>query len=150
MSSPPAYASKWKRDINLTLASADCAHIWQETKSASPNIVALETNYKVLTRWYLVPTRISKFLLHYSPQCFRGCTAPGTHAHIWWKCPTMQTFWTEVFKILSTLFETSLNPDPAVALLNKPLAVTHHQFKLLLFNTTEAKQTFAKTLLYAS
>lgn len=54
------------------------------------------------------------------------------------------TFWSAVVGILSTLFDTSLPPDPTVVLLNnKPLALTR-QFKLLLFITTAAKQTIAK------
>lgn len=57
--SPPVYTNKWKRNLNLTLEPADWAHIWQATNVASPNIVALETNYKVFTGWYLAPERIS-------------------------------------------------------------------------------------------
>lgn len=106
--------------------------------------MSLETNYKVLTRWYLVPTRISKFFPQYPSHYFRGCTVPGSHVHIWWECPKVSSFWSEIFKILSTMFKVSLTPDPTVALLNsKPQTITHRQFKLLLFVTTAAKQTIA-------
>lgn len=102
-------------------------------------------NYKVLMRWYLVPAQVAKFLPSYSPTCFRGCSDSGTHPHIWWSCPTVQLFWAEIFHIISTLFNCTLDPDPATAILNqKPLAVTSQQFKLLLQVTTAAKQTIAK------
>lgn len=47
---PPEYVSRWKIDLNRTFDQADWSSIWQATKSSSPNIAALETNYKVLTR----------------------------------------------------------------------------------------------------
>lgn len=138
--------NKWDTNLHFQLEELNWAQIWQATKSATPKIVALETNYKVLTRWYLVPARISKFCPQYSAHCFRGCTAPGeTYVHIWWECPIVSSFWLEVFQILSTMFSITLPSDPAVALLNsKPHHITHCQFKLPLFITTTAKQTIAK------
>lgn len=124
-STPPSYTSKWETDLNLTPDAFDWVQIWKDTKSATPNIIALETNYKVLTRWYLVPARVSKFLPQYPPQCFRGCSDPGTHLHIYF---------------LSTMFGTTIQLDPSVALLNnKPRNITQLQFKLLLNVTTAAK-----------
>lgn len=60
------------RDLNLTLEPADWAHIWQATNVASPNIVALETNYKVFTGWYLIPDSISKCLPLYPQIAFEA------------------------------------------------------------------------------
>lgn len=41
---PTSYVEKREKDPNLTLDTADWSQIWQATKSASPNIVAPETN----------------------------------------------------------------------------------------------------------
>lgn len=43
------------------------SEIWEATKSVLQNIVALETNYKVLISWYLVPAWIAKYMSTYSP-----------------------------------------------------------------------------------
>lgn len=59
-----------------------CAEIWVWTKCSIMNIVALEANYKVLTRWNLVPARIVKIVLKYTTNCFRGYNEQGTHLHI--------------------------------------------------------------------
>lgn len=59
-SSPLTYTTKWETDLQLQPEKINWSQIWNNTKSASPNIVAFETNYKVLTRWYLVPARISQ------------------------------------------------------------------------------------------
>lgn len=43
------------------------------------------------------------------------------------------------------MFNTTLIPDPTVALLNsKPQTITQRQFQLLLYVTTEAKQAIAQ------
>lgn len=141
----PPYARKWEEDLEKSLDMADWSKIWTATKSSSPNILAVETNYKVLTRWYLVPSRLAKFAPTQAAQCFRGCSDPGTHMHIWWSCPTVQTFWGKIFEIASRMFELKLQPDPVIALLNlKPDCLTHNQFKLFTQLLTAAKQTIAK------
>lgn len=93
----PSYTAKWALDMNRTFDNKDWSNIWLATKSSSPNSYAIETNYKVLARWYLVPARIAKFIPTYPPNCFRGCDSLGTHFHIWWQCPIVQEFWKNIF-----------------------------------------------------
>lgn len=79
-SSPPTYTNEWESDLQLQPEDINWTQIWQATNSASQNIVTLETNYKVLTRWYLVPAS------------FRGCPTLGTRVHIWWECKIARSF----------------------------------------------------------
>lgn len=44
---PQTYTTKWEKDLQLQSEDINWTQIWQATKSAFPNIVALETNYKV-------------------------------------------------------------------------------------------------------
>lgn len=85
--SPPSYTNKWAQDLERTLEITDWSNIWMANKSSSPNILALDTSYKVLARWYLVPTRIAKYVPSYLGLCFQGCSDLGTHLHVWWQCP---------------------------------------------------------------
>lgn len=127
------YAVKGERNLGLQIEAKDCSDIWAASKSASQNTVTLETNYKVLMCWYLVPAWIAKYPPNYSHTCFLGCSDAGTHHYTWWSCHLAQAFWAEIFCILSTLFDNPLDPDPATDLLNKkPLDITRLQFKLLL------------------
>lgn len=107
----PPYTDKWAQDLQHTFEVADWSRIWMATKSASPNISALETNYKVLSCWYLVPARITKFVPLYSESCFRGCSDPGTDLHVWWQCPITQEFWQAIFAMASKALETNLGQD---------------------------------------
>ena len=142
---PPLYAAQWSKDLQITLDREDWIGIWNRTKSSSQNIIALEANYKVLMRWYLVPARISKFLPSYPAGCFRGCGERGTHEHIWWSCPIVRRFWIAIFQIASTLLQEKISPDPSLALLNHIQSdFTRAQVRLLLQLTTAAKQTIAR------
>lgn len=150
LTSPPAslpsYTAQWSKDLQIELDVEDWVNVWTNTKSSSHNIVALEANYKVLMRWYLVPARISKFLPNYSPLCFRGCGERGTHLHIWWSCPLVKQFWTIIFRVVSTLLRDTLDPDPSLVLLNHVQGdYTRAQLRLLLQFTTAAKQTIARS-----
>lgn len=51
------------------------------------NVSKLEANGKVLTRWYVVLTCLSKLYPNSSPLCFRGCHMLGTMFHVWWEYP---------------------------------------------------------------
>lgn len=141
----PQYIQKWEKDLKRKLDNSEWNQIWSSTKAASPNILALEASYKVLTRWYLVPARVAKYLPNDSAQCFRGRSELGTLFHIWWLCPKAQIYWKEIFNITSKLFDKIIPFDPAIALINlKPENITHAQFKLLIQFFTAAKQTLER------
>lgn len=92
-----------------------------------------------------MPARVAKYAPTYSALCFRGCSDLGTHLHTWWTCPTVQSFWKEIFELASVMFQTSVQPDPFAALLNlKPEYLSSSQFKLFVQLSTAAKQTIAK------
>ena len=55
----PSYATKWAQDMARVFDTKEWSKIWLATKSSSPNCFAVETNYKVLARWYMVPARIA-------------------------------------------------------------------------------------------
>lgn len=140
----PSYTAQWSRDLEVDLEVMDWDNICVTTKSSSQNILALETNDKVLMRWYLVPLRISNFLPWYPPVCFHACGQEGTHAHIWSTCPVVQQFWTDIFRMASTLMSTMLDLDPCLALLNhNTLDYTRAPFCLILQVMIAAKQTIA-------
>lgn len=90
--SPPSYVNKWAQDLERTFEIADWSSIWMATKSSSPNVLAIETNYKVLARWYLVLAIIAKYVPSYLGTCFQGCSAQNTHIQVWWHCPVAQQF----------------------------------------------------------
>ncbi|XP_077334709.1 phytanoyl-CoA dioxygenase domain-containing protein 1 isoform X2 [Lithobates pipiens] len=140
----PKYVAKWEKDLDCTIDSRSWSNIWSFTKSSSINILASESSYKVLTRWYLVPARIAKFSTDNTGLCFRGCPEKGTYIHTWWHCSIVQSFWKKIFLIITKFFDRPIFPDPIIALLNlKPAFLNQKQFKLVLTLLIAAKQTIA-------
>ena len=139
-----SYVRKWEEDFGAELSTVEWGQIWNNTKTASSNVQAAETNYKVLTRWYLVPTRVAKFSSNYSELCFRECSDIGTYIHTWWSCPKAQIFWSEVFQLINALTNISFPLDPKMAIFNlKPDNLSYIQFNLISQLLTAAKQTIA-------
>lgn len=93
-------------------------------------MAALETSYKVLSGWYMIPFRITKHMPTYTNFY---CKDRGTYLHIWWTSHIIISSWSAIFNILSTLIGKTLNPDPSVALHNqRPPNITNAQFQLLI------------------
>ena len=75
------YVVKWENDPDRTIDKAEWSAILSNNKSFSPNVIDIETTYKVLSRWYLVPATIAKFAPDYAGLCFCGCSEQGTYIH---------------------------------------------------------------------
>lgn len=77
-----------------------------------------ETAYKLLTHWYITPYKLNKWSPEASDRCWRCEKEPGTLIHIWWQCPALENFWTEVRDIIRQITETQINLDAACCLLH--------------------------------
>lgn len=65
------------------------ANLWKSNHAISFR----ETPIKLLTRWYLTPTKIHNLYPTDSPNCFRGCSEQGTFIHIFWSCKFLKPIW---------------------------------------------------------
>lgn len=69
---PPIYISKWEQDFRVSPNTRN----YDTTKRSTQNITSQQTNYKVLTCWYLVTVRITKFVPPYTHNCFWAQVPP--------------------------------------------------------------------------
>lgn len=83
-------------------------HILRFTYKSSICAKTQETNFKILTRWYRTPVKLQKIFPGTSDQCWRCKADKGTILHIFWTCPKLQHFWTEVQRILQKLTEREI------------------------------------------
>lgn len=97
------------------------------------NTILIEANLKVLTRWYLVPTRLAKMFPSSSPFCFRGCNSPVSMIHIWWECLRLQGFWIIIFHIICKVISSQIPKDLTIALLNAQIPDTNRAIQDLIF-----------------
>lgn len=109
---------QWETDLNLTVTPDEWRNIHNHIHKGSINIATQECRYKIFTKWYRTPDKINKFLPNISPKCWRCNAARGTLLHIWWECPLIQTYWTEIHHLITQI--TTFTPDytPAQFLLH--------------------------------
>lgn len=108
------------------------------------NVSLIEASLKVVTRWYLVPTRIHKMFPSSSSLCFRGCHRPGSMLHIWWECPKLRSTWHKVFHMIFKVTEIRIPRQAAIALLNSKVPnIPKHTQQLIFFILLGVKMTIA-------
>ena len=110
------------------------------------NTSLIEANYKVLLRWYMVPTRIASYVPGASSLCFRGGGMEGTVLHVWWACPRVKRFWICVYNFIYSLTQVNLRKSPQQALLRRPVDGTQRRAgTLIAFIFTAARIAIAKS-----
>lgn len=96
----PSYQTTWEADLGEIVEE----EVWTKWSTMVHkgilNTSLAEANYKVLARWYLVPTRLAKFYPGTSPLCFRGCGQEEDMYHVWGSCPKVRRFWIRMFKLI--------------------------------------------------
>lgn len=88
-----------------------------------------EAPIKVFSRWYLTPEKLHSYYPLVSPNCFRGCSVPGTFIHIFWSCTYLDLIWCKAFEIIESSSKQKITPTPQICLLfanipNVPLPCT--------------------------
>lgn len=139
------YMLAWEKD----LSSEWSLEAWQKTCFQSfkgiLNISLIEANLKVITRWYMVSSKIAQIYPSSSPICFQGCKLIGNMVHVWWKCPRIRNFWNKIFTMIRKVTGYPIQQSPHLALLNfLDISALKNTQCLIFFILTGAKLTIAK------
>lgn len=118
---------------------------WRYGTNGILNVATVEANLKMLTHWYLVPTRLAKMYPSVSPLCFRGCQMLRTMWHIWWKCHRICGFWNSVFALIRKVTGQSVPQTPFIELLNAQYLVYLCATSDIFYFTGGAKMTLPKS-----
>lgn len=106
----------WKRDIP-TLERED----WDKCLESGPRLVVAAgdklTQIKFLHRVYFTPVRLSKMYSDRDPHCSRCRMHLGTFMHMFWECPALTKFWSEIYEQLNVRLELEVPRTPELALL---------------------------------
>lgn len=100
--------TKWELYLGATITDKKKNKVLQLTHLSSLASSMAETNFKLLTRWQL-------HLLNFptnSSLCWRNCGKNSTHAHVWWSCPLILTFWFEVIDLIHQITKVNISFDP--------------------------------------
>ena len=138
------YMEAWERDLQETWSLDEWHKVGTRAYKGLLNVSLIESNLKVLMRWYLVPSRLASMFPTASPLCFRDCQAQGTMLHIWWDCPKIRGFWNKIFNLIRKVTGVPVEKNPQVALLGTRIPQASKQMqKLITFMLLGAKTTLA-------
>lgn len=123
------YMLSWELDLEWDLDT--CNSDFTRAFRGILHISLVEANLKVISLWYLVPTRLVTFFPQSSPLCFRGCDHLGTLLHVLWQCPRVRSYWNKIFNLIRKVTGIVVNQDPTIALLNRRIPKTTKYTQML-------------------
>uniref|UniRef100_A0A803JGN5 Reverse transcriptase zinc-binding domain-containing protein n=1 Tax=Xenopus tropicalis TaxID=8364 RepID=A0A803JGN5_XENTR len=140
-----SYMLKWEHTIGKELSFTEWSKIWDNLRKTSACVTHKETNYKILMHWYMTPVRLHTIYPNSPSTCWRQCGEEGTIEHIFWRCPAIREYWTQILTLLESLLGGNLQLDPLTFLLGSPFPKTkNHLQKLANLILTAAKRLIAR------
>lgn len=103
------YMHKWEKECNLHLTSDEWQDCILNLRKCTRSITIRETPYKLITRWYFTPSRLHAIFPSSSPNCYRGCDAPGSFTHIFWECNKISFIWQQLDSFASKISNRQIN-----------------------------------------
>ncbi len=71
---------------------------------------------KVLHRAYFTNAKLAKIFPNRSDTCNRCKQSPADHIHMFWSCPKLMDYWSDIFRTLSQALNTTIAPNPLTVL----------------------------------
>lgn len=109
---------KWEADLSIQITEDRWEQIFLNIHKGSINVTTQENGFKIQARWYHTPVLLHKFKAAIPETCWRCHQERGTLLHIWWSCTPLQTFWSEVHRIIMQVITYKLNFIPVQFLLH--------------------------------
>ena len=107
----------WSKDLNSEIS----AELWEEALSrvhcCSVNSRHRLIQYKVLHRLHYSKTKLNRIFPSVSPVCDKCNIAEGSLAHLFWFCPKLHNFWSDIFEHLSKAYSRAIQPNHELAIL---------------------------------
>lgn len=131
--------TKWETDLQISFTTIQKQNMVALSLKSSICTTIQETNYKILTRWYLTPSRLHIMFPGTSKHCWRCQKDEGTLLHIFWSCTKLKNFWTMVRSISQKFMDYQIPNDPAFFLLHVSSITPKKYKKSILRHLTTAK-----------
>ncbi|CAI5656405.1 unnamed protein product [Oreochromis niloticus] len=133
----------WVKDLEVDISDALWANGLKNIKECSVNARLQLIQFKVLHRLHFSKTKLCSIFPSLSSLCYRCKALDGTLGHLFWSCPTLRSFWAEIFNIYNRVYDLKLEPDGVLAVLGcslTSLALRRPLQKALMFGMIVAKR----------
>lgn len=117
------YITRWEQELGLQFTEKQVDRILLFSYKTSICAKYQEAGFKVLTRWYHTPVKIHRMFPQCSDLCWRCGEDSGSLLHIFWSCCLLQSYLTEIHRIIQKFTDRELPRDPVFFLLH------HHEIQ---------------------
>lgn len=117
------YITRWEQELGLQFTEKQVDRILLFSYKTSICAKYQDSGFKVLTRWYHTPVKIHRMFPQCSDLCWRCGEDSGSLLHIFWSCCLLQSYLTEIHRIIQKFTDRELPRDPVFFLLH------HHEIQ---------------------
>ena len=106
-------ALKWNLELEGQLKEEDWENIYGTIHKTTNSRFWREYAWKIYTRFFITPKIQSKFKTSNSSECWRNCGENNAdHSHVFYFCPSLNTFWKLITNSISNIFQINQVPEP--------------------------------------
>ena len=134
---------RWGEDLNAELSEETWQSVIKRIHKSSICIRHGLIQFKIVHRVHLCGFRLAQIYPGTDPTCIRCYQAPATLGHMFWACPKLHTFWSEIFNTFSYVCKKKIDPDPVISVFGvapSDSGLTRHQSDLIAFSTLLARR----------
>uniref|UniRef100_A0A3B1K1Q0 Reverse transcriptase domain-containing protein n=1 Tax=Astyanax mexicanus TaxID=7994 RepID=A0A3B1K1Q0_ASTMX len=100
---------RWEKELKIEITEDMWLTAWKVQSTTTCSLDWRDFCWKNLIRFFITPKQKSK-QLGTQLQCWRNCgTILADHAHIFWSCPFIQSFWKDVAAIVARILGFGIN-----------------------------------------
>lgn len=123
--------NRWEREANITMSAEDWEEINQYQWRTTNSNFWREYGWKNTIRYFVTPAQRK----YADCKCWRSCgAAKADHFHIFWGCPLLTQYWTEINRVITKVLRTQIPINFEIMYLGKLENVNlerNEEYKLL-------------------
>lgn len=131
----------WEIDLGRHISDLTWEKLCSFNGSFSLNVSVKEQHYKLLHRWYLTPSRLSKIYPEGDYKCWKCDLQNAPFIHMWWMCKKVQQFWRVVQIDIQKALQIGLPFVPELFVLGLFVNADYKRYKYLIIHLLTAAST---------
>ncbi len=110
----------WEQDLGIDISEDQWKNILSLTHTSSICARHALIQCKVLHRVHFTNAKLAKIFPNRSDACNRCKQSPADHLHMFWSCPRLMDYWSDIFRTLSQALNTTIAPNALTVLFGLP------------------------------
>lgn len=106
----------WKHDLGIDISDDQWKNILSLAHSSSICARHALIQCKVIHRAHFTNARLAKLFSNRSDACNRCKQSPADHLHMFWSCPVLSDYWSDIFRTLSQALNCTIVPNSLTVL----------------------------------